>query len=412
MVLDDSPLNMLYFSDTINSPIFDQTDKKVGKVLDVAIENVPGQKYPSIVGLSMMAKEKKSKNYFIKNKDIESFTKKSVIIKKNLDDVLFDFPKSDDIIFLKNSVLDRQIVDLSGIRMVRVNDLQLGYIKNILSLVAIEIGKSALIRRLGLPGWIGKKELVDWEGVRLLGDKLQLSTSAKDLNKLHPADVANLIEKMNLNQGSLLLETMDEQVAARVLEEIEPEIQKILIEKLGPERGSRVMQKMSVDELVDLIQLLPDRKSKEFMAVLPADTKKANVKKILEYNEDEAGGLMTTEYITSYPDNTIGQVVETVRRISHMHNSIYFIYVINREDKFLGIVSIRSLLVADNNKLISDIMKNGKKIATVKVEDELLDVATLMTKYNLSSVAVLNDKEQLLGVVTVDDIMRHFVPHA
>ena len=95
-----------------------------------------------------------------------------------------------------------------------------------------------------------------------------------------------------------------------------------------------------------------------------------------------------------------------------MHSSIYFIYIIDREDRFLGVVSTRSLLVAEKNKQISEVMKKGKKIPTVGVEDELLEVATLMTKYNLSSVAVINDKNQLLGVVTVDDIMRHFVPHA
>ena len=210
---------MLYLSNTINSPIYDQTDNKVGWVLDVVIENVLGQKYPAVAGVVVKIKKSKEK-YFIKIKDIESFTKKYITIKKQIDEVLTDLPKPENVILLKESVFDRQIVDLEGIRVVRVNDLQLGFIKNIMSLVAIDIGQAGLLRRLGLPSRLGKKELMDWEDVRLLGDKLQLSTSIKDINKLHPADVANLIEKMNLNQGSLLLESMDEQVAARVLEEI------------------------------------------------------------------------------------------------------------------------------------------------------------------------------------------------
>src|SRR3989339_996617 len=105
---------MLYLSDAINSPIFDQTENKVGRVLDVAIENVTGQKYPAVVGLSVQIKGQEDKR-FIKIKDIESFTKKSTVIKKNLDEVLFDFPKSEDIIFLREGVLDKQIVDLAGI---------------------------------------------------------------------------------------------------------------------------------------------------------------------------------------------------------------------------------------------------------------------------------------------------------
>ncbi len=402
---------MLYLSNTINSPIYDQTDSKVGKVLDVAIENITGQKYPAVAGIIVKPKKEKEKK-FIKIKDVESFIKQSLTIKKHIDEVLFDLPHAEDVILLKRDVLDKQIVDLEGIRVVRVNDLQLGYIKNIMSLVAIDIGQAGLLRRLGLSSKIGKTELMDWEDVRLLGDKLQLSTSAKDINKLHPADVANLIEKMNLNQGSQLLESMDEHTAARVLEEIEPEIQKILVSKLGPERAAGVMQKMSVDELVDLIQLLPARESKEFMNELPPDTKKQHITKILEYNENTAGGLMTTEYLTAYPEDTVKQVIETVRRISHMHSSIYFVYIIDRSDKFLGVVSLRSLMLDDGTAIMQNLMKKGKKIPVVKVDDELLEIATLITKYNLYSVAVLNDKEQLLGVVTVDDIMRHFVPHA
>ncbi len=402
---------MLYLSNTYKAIIFDQTDNKVGRVLDVVIENVTGRKYPAVIGLVVEVKGGKPER-FVKIKDIESFTKKSVVIKKHLNEVLFELPKSEEVIFLKRNVFDRQIVDLEGVRVVRVNDLQLGYIKNVLSLIAIDIGQSGLLRRLGLSSKISRTELLDWEDVRLLGDKIQLSTSAKDINRLHPADVANLIEKMNLNQGSMLLETMDDQVAARVLEEIEPDLQKILIEKLGPERAIGLMQKMSVDELVDLIQLLPERESKEFMAILPSDIKKQHVKKILEYDEDEAGGLMTTEYLTAYQEDTVDQVIETIRRVSHIHGSIYFVYVIDREDRFLGVVSIRSLLMADKKTLVKDTMKSGRKIPTAKVDDELLEVAALITKYNLFSVAVLNNDGQLLGVVTVDDIMRHFVPHA
>ncbi len=402
---------MLYLSNVINSPVYDQTDTKVGRILDIAIENISGQKHPAVAGLIVKVKKDKD-SHFIKASDIETFTKKYVVIKKQIDEALNDVPKESDVILLKKIVLDRQIVDLEGVRVVRVNDLQLGYIKSAMSLIAIDIGQSGILRRMGLPVKIGKKQLLNWEDVRLLGNKLQLSTSVKDINKLHPADVANLIEKMNLNQGSMLLESMDEHTAARVLEEIEPEIQKILVEKLGPGRAAGVMQRMSVDELADLIQLLPERESKQFMDQLPSDTKKQHVTKILEYDEDQAGGLMTTEYLTAYTEDTVKQVIETIRRISHMHSSIYFVYIIDRTDQFLGVVSIRRLMLDEKNSTMQELMKTGKKIPTAKVDDKLLEVATLVTKYNLYSVAVLNDKRQLLGIVTVDDIMRRFVPKA
>lgn len=402
---------MLFLSKIVNSAVRDQADNLVGKLVDVLIESEKDQNHPPVYGV--IVKPSKSKEFkFIKRKDIESFTKTEVIVKKSLSEIALDVPEDRNLIKLKETVLDRQIVDMEGIRVVRVNDLQFGYIKDVVCLVAIDIGQAGILRRLGPGAKIGKKELVEWKDVRLFADKIQLSTSVKDITKLHPADVANLIEGMNLNQGSMLLESMDEITAARVLEEIEPEIQKILVEKLGPERASTVMQKMSVDELVDLIQLLPDRESKEILEELPSDTKKQHVKKILEYDEDEAGGLMTTEYLAAYPEDTAKEVVSTIRRINHMHNSIYFIYIIDRTDIFKGVVSLRRLMLAEETKTMKELMKSGRKIPTAKVDDELLEVASLITKYNLYSAAVLDDKSRLLGIVTVDDVMRHFVPNA
>ncbi|PIT87946.1 MAG: hypothetical protein COU31_00060 [Candidatus Magasanikbacteria bacterium CG10_big_fil_rev_8_21_14_0_10_40_10] len=401
---------MLYLSDIIGASILDQTNSKIGRVMDLAVKNDSEQNYPPVLGI--VVKNKKDQDVkFIKIKDIERFSEKKVVIKKYYDEVAGEFLPDKEAVYLKKTVLDRQIVDLEGVRIVRVNDLQLGFIKDIMSLVAIDIGQAGLFRRLSFFS-TGKKELLEWKDIRLLGNKIQLSTSAKDINKLHPADVANLIEKMNLNQGSLLLESMEEHMAARVLEEIEPEIQKILIEKLGPSRAAGLIQRMSVDELVDLIQLLPKHESKQFMEELPANTKKQHVRNILEYDEDTAGGLMTTEYISAYPEDTVDEVVQTIRRINHIHNSIYFIYVIDRTDKFMGVVSLRRLITADRTEKINKLMKSGKKIPTAKVDDELLEVANLMTKYNLYSTAVLDEEQRLLGVVTVDDIMRHFVPHA
>lgn len=401
---------MLYLSNILNASVHDQTDNKVATVLDVIVKSDAGQGHPPILGLLIKINEAKEKK-FIKIKDIENFGKNQVIIKKYLAEVITAVPDDKDLVFLKQIVLDRQIVDLEGVRVVRVNDLQFGYIKGVISLIAIDIGQAGLFRRLGSANF-GRKELVEWKDVRLLGDKIQLSTSVKDINKLHPADVANLIEKMNLNQGSMLLESMDEQTAARVLEEIEPEVQKILVEKLGSARASSVVQKMSVDELVDLMQLLPERRSREIMEELPSDTKIQHVKNILEYDEDTAGGLMSTEYLAAYPEDTVGQVIETIRRINHMHNSIYFIYVIDRSDVFQGVVSLRRLLLADKNTTMKEMIKIGKKLPTAKVDHKLLEVASLITKYNLYSVAVLDDKDHLLGIITVDDIMRRFVPKA
>lgn len=401
---------MLFLSNLLGLKICEQTEKKIGRLTDIAIKLDSSEDYPPIIGVSV---DVGGKNKYIASAHIESFNNQCVLLNKTADEATSEMPTDKGIIFLKESVIDRQIVDLSGIRVVRVNDLEFGIVKGKMSLIAIDIGKLGILRRLGLGKFFYflKPELLEWKNVQLVGDKLQLSVGIKEIVKLHPADIANIIEKLNLNQGSELLQALDKKTAAMVLEELEPEIQKILVEKLGPERAAGIMQKMSMDELVDLIQILPDRKSKEFISTLPSDSTQ-KVKNILEYDEDTAGGLMTTEYISAYADDTVGQTMEQIRNVFQLHRGIYFVYITDRDNKFLGVTSLRQLIVAGQNVKMSELVDEKTKFATTALNKSVLEVASLMTKYDLLSIAVLDETGKLLGVVTVDDIMRHFVPHA
>lgn len=402
---------MWFFSNILGAEIRDQADKVDGKVYDAVIK-LTETDYPLVIGVVMSGKQQSKR--FISADCIENFGKNYLTLKKSFAECVGEVPQDNGLVFLRETVLDRQIVDLAGVRVVRVNDLQFGMVKGAMCLVALDIGKLGLLRRLGLAGLnlfnFLQPELLEWKNVRLLGDKLQLSMGAKELVKLHPADIANIIEKLNLNQGSELLQSLDKKTAARVLEELEPELQRILVESLGPERAAGVMQKMSIDELVDLIQMLPDRKSKEIMQILPSDSTQ-KVKKILEYDEDTAGGLMTTEYVSAYPATTVKEVVEQIKKSYQLHRGSYLVYIIDEQGVFKGDVSLRRLLVSEPDQTMADLMDNEKK-ATATAGQNILEVASLMTKYNLTSIAVLGKDKKLLGVITVDDVMRHFVPHA
>ena len=401
---------MLFFSDLLGLKILDQAENKPGHLEDVVIDIVSDEDYPSISGV--VIKSGGTKKY-IASSHIESFSNQCVLLNKNADETISEIPGDGRLIFLKDSVLDKQIVDLAGIRVVRVNDLEFGMVKGRMSLVAIDIGKLGILRRLGLSFIFKmlKPELLEWKNVQLVGDKLQLFIGVKEIVKLHPADIANIIEKLNLNQQSELLQAMDQKTAARVLEELEPEIQKILVQNLGPERAASILQKMSIDELVDLMQILPDRKTGEFISSLPSESTQ-KVKKIIEYDENTAGGLMTTEYMSGFPENTVAEVTDQIKKASQSHRGMYFVYVVDGQNNFYGVISLRGLIVAGKDEKLKDLVDAENLIPTAKVNQDVLQVASLMTKYNLLSVAVLDDDSKLLGVVTVDDIMRHFVPHA
>lgn len=402
---------MLFFSAILGGEIKDQADVVVGKVEDVVIK-ITESGFPRVFGIMTSDKQKTKK--MIPAVYIETFGKNYLTLKNTLDEVVLSVPDDKNLVPLREIVLDRQIVDMAGIRVVRVNDLQFGIVQGQMSLVALDIGKLGLLRRLGLGGLnffnFLEPELLEWKNVRLLGDKLQLSMNSKEMIKLHPADIANIIEKLNLNQGSELLQSLDKKTAAQVLEELEPELQKILVQNLGADRAVSVMQKMSIDELVDLLQMLPDYKSKEIMQSLPSDSTQ-KVKKILEFDENTGGGLMTTEYVSALLSNTVKEVVEKIKNSYQLHSSVYFVYITDEEGIFKGVVSVRRLLVSEANQTMKELASGDNK-ATASPDQGILEIATLMTKYNLTSVAVLDENKKMLGVITVDDVMRHFVPHA
>lgn len=401
---------MLFFSSVLDKKIKDQADGVAGRLEDVAIELTPQDNYPPIAGIVVQINGEKK---FIDSRHVESYNKSLVLLNKSVDEVFSAMPANQKYVFVRQSVLDKQIVDLSGIRVVRVNDLEFGVVKGKMSLIAIDIGNLGIIRRLGL-GFLFKflkPQLLEWKDVQLIGDKLQLSVGMKEIVKLHPADIANIIEKLNLNQQSELLQALDKKTAARVLEELEPEIQKILVQNLGPERATSILQRMSIDELVDLMQMLPDRKTGEFISNLPSESTQ-KVKKIIEYDENTAGGLMTTEYISAFPEDTVEQTLEQIKKVAQSYRGMYFVYVVDGQNNFYGVVSLRGLIAADKDKKLKELVDAENLIPSVKVGQDVLQVASLMTKYNLLALAVLDENKKLLGVITVDDIMRHFVPHA
>ena len=405
---------MLFFSTILGAKVIDSAEEIVGKTIDVLIKIDPEKKYPPLIGMVI---KRKGKEIFLPAEIIESWGPGEVELDRKINGDAEEPPSGKNIISLRHSVLDKQIVDLAGLRVVRVNDLQVGRIQQVMSLIAIDVSTRGLLRRLGFTSpslnKIFPPHLIEWSNISPLDNKLHLHTGAKDLLKLHPADIANIIERMNVKQSSTLLESMDKVTAARVLEEIQPNIKKILVKSLGPERTAGLMGKMSMDELVDIMQLLPKYESHEILKKLPGSPQKENIKKFMEYDEDTAGGLMTTEFIAVHPSTTVSEVTEKIRAtLHHPRHTSLFVYVTDTKGLFKGVVPIKKLLTSSKSQEMQEIMGKKRRINTVKVHQDVLTVATLMTKYNLLSVAVLDDKKKLLGIITIDDIMREFVPNA
>lgn len=404
---------MPYLSRILNSAVSDSSDEVVGKIEDFLVKPKAGEYCP--LEYLVVKKRHSKKRVIIPYEAVENFSKEEVSLRVLFSKINFLDKIPEGYVKINREVMDQQIVDLSGARVVRVNDLRIGDFEGKMSILAIDISNRGLLRRLGLT-WIDifnlmRVNLIDWRKVQLVKGELKLDSASKDLARLHPADIANIVEDLSLKQGSNLVLSLDKNTAAQVFEEIDPEIQKLLISHLSPEHAARISEKMSVDELVDLIHFLPEHKSKEILDYVEKDRVK-HIHKLLKYEDNTAGGLMSLEYLSCTPDETVGQAIEKIRKLSDNFRAINYVYILDEKGKYKGVASLRRLLINDDSLPLGKIMKKSNNLPVLHPNHSVKRVANLMTKYDLNTVAVLDKENNFLGVVTVDDVMRVLIPNA
>lgn len=406
---------MLYLCHILGTKVLDSADHVVGTLQDLVISPKTGEYAP--VKFLVVKPIKGKKDVFIPYEYVDDFSKEEVSLNTLFRKVELEKHISERSVFLDKDVLDQQIVDVSGIRVVRVNDLRMGKVSGKMCVLGIDISTRGLLRRLGIE-WLDllnwfKVEMIDWRKAQPLRRELKLSMSSNELDRLHPADLANIIEDLNIQHGSNLVESLDVKDAAKVLEEIEPGLQKILVKYLGPDKASNILSQMSIDEVVDLMKSLPREEAKVFLSHLRG-SKMKNVEKLLLYPDDTAGGLMTLDFMKVEPEMTVKQVMEEIKKHSSKYRSVLYVYVVDDDEKFKGVVSLRSLIVADSGRKMSELTHEDDfhKNSTLDVDDDVDEIMEVMTKYDLFTAAVLDEQGKLLGIVSIDDVMRHLVPNA
>ena len=199
--------------------------------------------------------------------------------------------------------------------------------------------------------------------------------------------------------------------AAKVLEELDPKLQNILVKYLGPETAGNILTQMSSDEIADLVKSFTTQEAQDFLSKIEALKAKA-VEKLVEYPDDTAGGLMTLDFISVRPSWTAGQAIEEIKKLSATFRSIVFVYVTEADGSFKGVVSLRRLLIADPLTEINKLTKAIPLVSTLRPNDKFRKIIRVMTKYNLYAAAVIDLSGKLVGVVTIDDVMRHLFPNA
>lgn len=318
-------------------------------------------------------------------------------------------------ILLGRDVLDKQIIDVGGHKVVRVNDIELRWTQEGCRVTAVDTGTRGFTRRLFGPGMLHLLDrlprhpharLVSWNLVEPLGSAgspLKLSIAWRKLGALHPADLADIVEDLDRDEQIALFNSLDDESAAEALSEVEEsEDQEQILDQLGTERAADILEEMSPDDAADILAELPAEKAEVLLASMDQE-EQDEVRQLLRYEDNTAGGLMTPDYIDVADDLTAAELIESLRRNEPEAEMIYYLYVHDRDGALIGVMSLRDLIVAKPSTPIRELMAGPvTSVHADASEDEVVDV---MAKYDFLALPVVDDHNHLLGIITVDDVM-------
>lgn len=336
-------------------------------------------------------------------------------------DARYEMTASD--LWLKRDVLDKQIVDTQDLRVVRVSDVRLAPASDgSLLVVGVDPGQLAVLRRLLPAGWgdrvgraLGMKDpgFIAWSDVEPTAQSengvLRLRTTRDGLRQLHPADIADILEQLNPSDRNALLESLPVETAADVVTEADENVQREIMEQLAPEKAADILEEMEPDDAADVVQDLSGSKRKELLEEMEPDDAQ-DIKELLHYGEDTAGGLMTPEFVALPLHLTAQNAIDRLREIAPTAETIYYIYVVDEEERLSGVISLRDLIVAAPTTPLWNFMVEGDSVVRVSVDDALEEVASQLEHYDLLAVPVVDNQDRLLGIVTVDDTLEELLP--
>ncbi|HLQ05457.1 MAG TPA: CBS domain-containing protein [Verrucomicrobiae bacterium] len=321
---------------------------------------------------------------------------------------------------LSRDLLDKQIVDTHGAKVVRVNDLQLSEVDGQLRLVGADVGLRGLLRRVGAEslaervlGLAGRKlprGIIPWHLVEPLDTpdaKVRVTVPRTKLALLHPADIADIVEEMAADERRQVFEQLDIETAAEALSEVEPEMQAAIVSDLDEERAADILDEMAPDEAADLLQDLPEDRREELVDLMEKDEKE-DVEELLTHDEDTAGGIMTTQFFALPADLTAEQAIDRLRELKPDPELTYYFYVVDAQGRLDGVISLRDLVVAEPQAKLSEVM--DPHVLKVEATTPKEEVASLIAKYDLLALPVVDARRTLLGTVTVDDVVEIMLP--
>jgi magnesium transporter len=408
---------MPYLSDLIGKPVADVDGQYIGHLTDLIASLRGEMPHPKIAAIEI---KRSGRTLLVPFSEVAVLIAPAIPLTRLFQDIVPYGPGEQDL-YLMRDVLDKQIIDTNGVRVVRVNDLELVRVDGHFYIANVDIGGSGLLRRLGLlkaAQWLAarfgrrlRSSTISWDDVELLpGDQpIRLRVPGDKVVELHPADLAEIISDLNRSESSRFLDSLDVKTVAETLEEVEPDFQASLVRTMPDEKVADVLEEMAPDEAADLLAQLPQDRSQELLSLMVREEAE-DVRKLLAHPEDSAGRIMTTEFVAISPDLTAEQVICALREMTEEAETVFYIYVTDSEDHLLGVFSLRELVLARPQTPVTEFMH--RRVVSVKLLDSQDQVAQIVAKYNLLAVPVVDNEGRLQGIVTADDALDKIIPTA
>ena len=402
---------MLYLSQMLGKPVVDSSGEKIGTISDLAIST--GEVFPRITSLAFQGPGKVP--FMISwRKYVDEFDDEGIKLSVDSPDIRFSYLQPDEVL-LARDLMDRQIVDTQGLKVVRVNDLKLSKSGTQLRLLGAEVGIRGILR--GLAPWLERavvsvaktfhkqidERIIAWNYMDLLDrdlSEVQLSVTHKRLDELHPADVADILEQLDPQQRANVFKHLDESQATEAISEMEDEYQADFIEDLDDAKAANVLGNMDPDDAVDIVRDLSYEKAEALLRLMGVEDA-AEIRRLLGYKDGTAGGMMTTQFVALPETFTVRETIEVLRELPEEHPTVHYVYVLDEYDKLVGVLSLRTLVLTDDSKVMHDIMYTD--LITASPDETEDDGAANVFKYDLPAMPVVDERGKLLGIVTTDD---------
>ena len=405
--------NFLYFTELVSMPVLDLKGRRIGRVKDAALVPVV---HPSRID-----------RFLVGGGDTWLTVRfdqiRSIALGKGIslsEEQLVPYHDDEYLLRIARDLLDQQIIDVTGRKVVRVNDVTMNIrhdgVRDSLTVADIDIGVRSIVRRVfqGVlpPRWIRRLQepippnSIRWEFANVLEPdplrRLRLNISYQKLEDMHPADLADIVEELSPAEREAIFETIDSEAAADALSEVDPKMQVSILESLEPEKAADIVEEMAPDEAADVLSELEDDTSEGILDEMDS-APKSDVVELLEFREDRAGGMMNTEYVVLHENASLTDAMSALKGNEDLLESLNTLFLIDADERLSAAIPLARLFIAPGNARLKDLA--SETLIQVSVDEKQDRVTELFDKYNLLTLPVVDEDGKLTGVITADDII-------